>query len=157
MHEKEKKLKEVYSLNEVYSRKLTQLELALQAHDEETKATDFLVDKIKSLHAEHCRELEQNIGKLEQHIEEKAVQIVKLENKLKDISKDNQMKGLSVDDMRTYVKKLEELLAEKKKVIENYEKKLQVSKQFVKLQSTISCLIQCEVYFVTCYMISQCN
>ncbi|XP_057289594.1 coiled-coil domain-containing protein 18-like isoform X2 [Hydractinia symbiolongicarpus] len=136
LHEKEEKLKEVYLLNEVYSGKLTQLELALQAHNEETKATDFLVDKIKSLHAEHCRELEHNIGKLEQHIEEKAVQIVKLENKLKDISKDNQMKGLSVDDMRTYVKKLEELLAEKKKVIENHEKKLQILENKLRVETS---------------------
>lgn len=120
-------MKESKSLVDTYSNQIQHLENALLAHDEETQATDALVDKIKSLHAEHCSELEREISKLQRINEEKANLLCELEGKYQTLSNEKLALETSAKEFSDYLKKMEELGDEKKLVINTYEEKLQVS------------------------------
>lgn len=126
LDENERQLRETKSLVESYTNQIVHLENALLAHGEETKATDELVSKIKSLHSEHCSELENEIIRLQNSSKEKDVERVRLEKELE--STVNQRKALdcSVQELKTYIQKMQELMEGKKKVIETYEEKIKV-------------------------------
>ena len=112
---------------DTYSNQIQHLENALLAHDEETQATDALVEKIKSLHTEHCSELEKEISKLKRIVEEKTHALCGLEEKCQLLSNEKLTLEASAKEFKEYLEKMEELSDEKKLVISTYEEKLQVS------------------------------
>lgn len=126
LEEKGRQLGETKSLVESYSNQIVHLENALLAHGEETKATDELVNKIKTLHAEHCRELEKEIARLQKNFQEKNDAVVKLEKRLENTVGERKSLESTVNELKVYMQKMDELMQGKKNVIETYEEKIKV-------------------------------
>ena len=122
----EKKSFESSMLAKNYSEKILHLENSLLAHDEETKATDSLVTKIKLLHGEHCKELEQQIEVLQEKLKRKILKAANLEKKIEICLKDGKTKNENLQQLQEYVVKMEQLLKEKNYLVEQYKEKLQV-------------------------------
>ncbi|XP_047134538.1 coiled-coil domain-containing protein 18 isoform X1 [Hydra vulgaris] len=123
--ELEKKNYELDILVKSYSEKITHLESLLLAHDEETKATDSLVTKIKLLHEKHCKELEQQILGLQNKLQQEILKVESLEKKIKLYLKDGKSKSKDIQHLQEYVAKMEQLLNEKNNLVEQYKEKLQ--------------------------------
>ena len=123
---KEKQLIESKKLAESYHDQIQHLENALAIHTQETVATDALVSKIKSLHAEHCESLEKEISSLKKSCEDKSKSNSQLKKKIEGLTVKTQSVEESNDKLKSFIKKMEELDNEKKNVISSYEEKLQV-------------------------------
>ena len=88
--------------------------------------TDQLVEKIKTLHSEHCHELNQQIESLQNQLETRSTHVINLETKLRNALNAEKLKDTSILDMKGYIQKMELLLQEKKHIEDTYEEKLQV-------------------------------
>lgn len=109
-----------------YHGQIQHLENALSIHTQETVTTDALVSKIKSLHAEHCESLEKEILSWRKSCEDKSKSNSQLKKKMEGLMVKIQNVEVSNNELKSFIKKMEELDNEKKNVISSYEEKLQV-------------------------------
>ena len=54
-------VQELKSISGEQTKKISELEESLIGKETEVKETNGMIDRVKQLHAEHCRELEQQI------------------------------------------------------------------------------------------------
>lgn len=127
MIENESKLKDFeFKLNHA-NKSITHYENIIKSHEEETQQTDSQFENVKLLHAEHCKEYEYQIDNLQQQVVNKSKHVVTLEAKMRNLLNEEKKKDVTVKELKDYVEKMDQLLDEKKIVIDKYQDNLEVS------------------------------
>lgn len=126
LQEKQQHLDHSESLVDSYVTQISNLEKALEAHGEETKATDHLVDKIKTLNTTHCNELEQEITRLQNLLQNKKELLQTVEKELVESIDERNILNCKLKDLTSYSAKMQELMSEKTNLVATYEEKIKV-------------------------------
>ena len=128
--ENESKIKELGFMLNTANKDTAHFESLLKTHEEETHETDSQFENVKKLHGEHCKEYEYQIENLQQQVVNKSNHVVTLEAKMRNLLNEEKNKETSVLELKEYILKMEQLLVEKKSVIEKYQENLEVGSFF---------------------------